>query len=84
MASKTTVPTTVKDVLRRKFKPHNTAIIAGGLLLDSVVGVMALYADNPPFDPVIYGVISAIVKAANIGLHYLSNAIQGDETDAAA
>lgn len=84
MASNAPVPTTFKDVLRQKLKPHNTTIIAVGLLLDSLVGIMALYADNPPFDPVIYGVISAAVKAANLGLHYLSSAIQGDETDAAA
>lgn len=84
MANKAPAPTALKDVLRQKLKPHNTKIIAVGLLLDSVVGIMALYADDPPFDPIIYGAISALVKAANLGLHFLSKTIQGDETDAAA
>lgn len=84
MASKPSAPTALKDVLRQKLKPHNTKIIAAGLLLDSVVGIMALYADDPPFDPIIYGAISALVKAANLGLHFLSKTIQGDETDVAA
>lgn len=84
MANKAPAPTALKDVLRQKLKPHNTKIIAVGLLLDSVVGIMALYADDPPFDPIIYGAISALVKAANLGLHFLSKTIQGDETDVAA
>ena len=83
-ASKPAAPTTFKDLLRQKLKPYNTLIIALGLALDSVVAIMALYSDNPPFDPIVYGAISATVKAANVGLHYLSKTIQGDDTDADA
>lgn len=83
-ASKAAPPATLKDLLRQKLKPHNTEIIAVGLVLDALVGVMALYSDNPPFDPIIYGAISAVVKLANVGLHYLSKTIQGDDADAAA
>lgn len=82
-ANKPSAPASLKDLLRQKLKPHNTKIVAVGLLLDSLVGIMALYSDNPPFDPVIYGVVSAIVKGANLGLHYLSKTIQGEEPDAA-
>lgn len=85
MASNTPVPvpTTLKNLLRQKLKPHNTKIVAVGLGLDALVGIMTLYSDNPPFDPVIYGVLSAIVKGANLGLHYLSKAIQEEEPNAA-
>jgi hypothetical protein len=83
-ASKTPAPTTFKDLLRQKFKPHNKQIFAVCLLLDSLVTIMTLYSDHPPFDPVIYGALSALVKGANIGLHYLSKAIQEEEPDAAA
>jgi len=82
-ANKASAPAALKDLLRKKLKPHNTKIVAVGLLLDSLVGIMALYSDNPPFDPVIYGVLSAVAKAANLGLHYLSKTIQGEEPDAA-
>jgi hypothetical protein len=82
-ASNAVAPTTLKNLLRQKLKPHNTKIIAAGLLLDAAVGILTLYADNPPFDPIVYGAISAVVKAANLGLHYLSKTIQGDDTDAA-
>lgn len=81
--SKPSAPSAFKDLLRQKLKPHNTKIVAVGLLLDSLVGVMALYSDNPPFDPVFYGVLSVIVKGANLGLHYLSKTIQEEEPDAA-
>ena len=77
------VATTFKGVLRQKLKPHNTKIVAVGLLLDAAVGILTLYDSNPPFNPVIYGLISATVKAANLGLHYLSSTIQGED-DAAA
>ena len=83
-ASKAPAPTTFKDLLRQKLKPHNKEIFAVCLLLDSLVTIMTLYSDHPPFDPVIYGALSALVKGANIGLHYLSKAIQEEEPDAAA
>lgn len=83
-ASKAPAPMTFKDLLRQKFKPHNKQIFAVCLLLDSLVTIMTLYSDHPPFDPVIYGALSALVKGANIGLHYLSKAIQEEEPDAAA
>lgn len=83
-ASNTPVPSTFKELLRHKLKPHNTKILAVGLLVDSLVGIMALYSANPPFDPVIYGAISAAVKALNVGLLFLRKTIQEDEPDAAA
>jgi len=83
-ASKVPAPTTFKDLLRQKFKPHNKQIFAVCLLLDSLVTIMTLYSDHPPFNPVIYGALSALVKGANIGLHYLSKAIQEEDPDAAA
>lgn len=72
---------TFKDLLRQKLKPHNKTILAVSLLLDALVTVMALYSDNPPFNPLIYGAISAIVKGANLGLHYLKK-IQLEDDDA--
>jgi hypothetical protein len=83
-ASKAAPPATLKDLLRQKLKPHNKLIFAVCVVFDSLVTIMTLYSDHPPFNPVIYGAISALVKGANIGLHYLSKAIQEEEPDAAA
>ncbi|WP_219097747.1 hypothetical protein [Pseudomonas sp. UMAB-40] len=83
-ASKAAPPATLKDLLRQKFKPHNKQIFAVCLVLDALMALMTLYSDNPPFDPIVYSALSAIVKAANLGLHYLSKAIQEEDPDAAA
>lgn len=74
-------PATFKNLLRKKLKPHNKQIFAVCLLLDCLVAMMTLYSDAPPFDAVIYGALSAVVKAANVGLHYLKSTIQEEDTD---
>lgn len=80
--SKVAPPATFKDLLRQKLKPHNKTIFAICLVLDALVALMTLYSDAPPFDAIIYGALSAVVKAANVGLHYLSKTIQEGDTDA--
>lgn len=77
-------PATFKNLLRQKLKPYNKRIFAICLVLDGLVALMTLYSDAPPFDAVIYGAISAVVKAANVGLHYLKSTIQDEDTDAAS
>ena len=80
--SKVSPPETFKNLLRQKLKPHNKKIFAICLLLDALVAIMTLYSDAPPFEPIVYGALSAFVKAANVGLHYLSKTIQEGDTDA--
>jgi hypothetical protein len=74
-----------KTKARRKtlLKQANVIVFGIGLFLDSLVGIMAYYAATPPFDPVLYGMISAVAKAANLAVHYISKTlkeISGDDT----
>ncbi|WP_395601206.1 hypothetical protein AB4P95_29780 (plasmid) [Pseudomonas sp. A1437] len=83
-ASKARKPKTPKT-WRQKLQPYNTGIIALGLFTDALVTIFTVYGETPPFDPVIYGMLSATVKAANVSIHYVIKSIrEEDSTDVAA
>lgn len=66
---------------RKAPKRLNVILFAVGLFLDALVGVMTAYADSPPFDPVLYGFISGVAKAANLAVHYANKALKESDSD---
>lgn len=62
-------------------KRLNVILFGVGLFLDGVVTTMALYSSAPPFDPVLYGFISAIAKAANGAIYCVNRALKGLNDD---
>ena len=56
----------------RGAKPFNTALIATGIVLDGVVIAWACLDGQGIVDPAIYGAVSAVLKAVNVAIHFLS------------
>lgn len=71
----------------RGAKPFNTALIATGIVLDGVVIAWACLDGQGLVDPAIYGAVSAVLKALNVAIHFLSkttgSADDGEDSNSA-
>lgn len=79
MAADTAKPGAMKRCARGA-KPYNTALIVTGILLDGVVVAWACLDGQGLVDPAIYGAVSAVLKALNVAIHFLSKTT-GDNDD---
>lgn len=61
-------------------KPYNTQLIVMGIVLDGVMVGWAYMAGQLP--PALYGVVTGLLKAANLGIHFVNKKIS-EETDSA-
>lgn len=76
-------PGAVKRAVRRA-KPYNNRLILLGFVADGLVASWACLDNAGLINPAIWGAVSALLKTANVAIHFMKtqgSADDGDQSD---